>query len=213
VRYKNKVSLGDPVLEHRTRVGLREERERGARASLAIMTKLADRVAAAPGAVVPDDLWRLMRWRKLAEDTFNETAAYFLEPLHDKKPELAAHGYELLSNLMAGSFMIGATATVSESAKQKFERDAKVVSAAFGSDGGNIGKITKKANAAERWREMREMAKKIVDERSRTWSRLALISEIKERLFDSPDALPRSDKTIDRMIVEMLRKGEISLDA
>jgi hypothetical protein len=78
VRYKNKVSLGDRGLNHMTRVRIREERERGAREWLAMMTGLADRVVAASGAAIPDDLRRMKLGRKLAEDTFNETAAYFL---------------------------------------------------------------------------------------------------------------------------------------
>jgi hypothetical protein len=149
VRYKNTVSLGDRGLEHMTRVHIRKERERGAREWLAMMTGLADRVAAANGAAVPDDLRRMKLGRKLAEDTFNEAVAYFLEPLHDKRPELAARGYELLWNLMAGSFLIGASATMSESAKQKVDRDMKAVSAAFGALSGRGRK--NKDDAATRW--------------------------------------------------------------
>jgi hypothetical protein len=209
VRYKNEVSLGDRAMEHMTRVHMREDRERGARAWLATMTELANRVAAAHDAIVPDDLRRTMRGRKLAEDAFAEAAAYFLEPLHDKRPELAARGYELFWSLMAGSFLIGAAATMSPSAQRKVERTLKALSIARGSDGGKKGAITKKAKAEARpWRKAaRRILEGIIAKGGRKWSKLALVSEIKSRWTDDMGVLP-GDRTISRLIDEMRREGK-----
>jgi hypothetical protein len=207
VRYKNKVSLGDRELNHLTRVHIRRERERGAREWLAMMTGLADRVAAADGAAVPDDLRRMRRGRKLAEDAFNEAAAYFLEPL---RPELAARGYELLWNLMAGSFLIGASATMSKSAKQKVERDINATFKDAGAKGGRKGARTNSALAEARWRgEARLLVKEIWDEGPAPPSQDTCTEQVLLRWKGKQDDMP-DHRQVKRLIAAMQKSGEIS---
>jgi hypothetical protein len=82
----------------------------------------------------------------------------------------------------------------------------------FGAEGGNQTGPANKAKADARWRnEARRIAKEIVAEGKRKWSRLALVSEIKSRWIGDAKSLP-GDKQITRLINEMLKKGEISLD-
>jgi len=81
-----------------------------------------------------------------------------------------------------------------------------------GATGGKMSARHKKADADARWRKRAEgLVKEIVSEGSRKWSKLALVSEIKNRWIGDDKALP-SDKTITRMVEKIVQKGEISLD-
>jgi hypothetical protein len=180
------------------------EHERGARAWLASMAELADRVAES-GKALPDDLRRMKWGRKRAEAAFNEIAASFLEPLREERPDVADRGYLLLWDLMAGSHLIAASSTISDSARRK----AMAIFTDKGAVGGKLGAGTNQAKAKARWREIEQIAERIAVGKKRKLSKRAYAKKVLSRW---PDGKKKPSETTVKRRLEVIQKdGKISL--
>jgi hypothetical protein len=182
-----------------------------ARSWLGFMDEFAAKCLAAKevGVLDADDEKWLEIGQKKARDAFDQLAKFYIAPL--QSPARAAGGYMMLLDLMVGAFAIGSRGNISASARKLVTREAKAPLSIGGAKGGRKGAATKKAKADARWRKQAEqIVKEIWVEGGRKRSKLALVSEIKGRWAGDANTLP-SDKTIERMIDEVLRR-KISLD-
>jgi hypothetical protein len=114
--------------------------------------------------------------------------------------------YQLTTKIALTSFILGVAERVPDGLKKHHLARR---SASGGKDGG----ITRKKNAKDKWgNQVERIVTEICAKPDRKWSKLGLVSEIKDRWTGDDNALPKADKTIIRKIDEMLEAGKISLD-